>query len=208
VRALEVDSLAAKGDASEMEAIDALRIANGGFAARASEVGPGDWEASTPCPDWDVRALFNHVLLGTRMSVQLLDGMAREDVISHLDDDLMAGTTDPAAAFVELADEMVAGFAAPGGLEGTVAHPAGDFPRSMFIGFRVTDSAVHAWDLARAIGADATLDAEVVQWLWDEVQPQKEMLAATGMFGEGASGTLDETALLQDRYLDLMGRRP
>jgi uncharacterized protein (TIGR03086 family) len=191
-----------------MEAIEALKAANSAFESRLQEVGSDDWSQATPCPEWDVSALVNHVLLGTRMSIQVLAGMPREEVIAGLNDDLLSDSADPAARFVELAEEMVAAFAAPGGLEGTIEHPAGDFPRAVFVGFRVGDGAVHAWDLASAIGADTTLDAEMVEFLWDAAQPQREMLVSTGMFGESASGTLDENAPLQTRYLDLMGRRP
>lgn len=191
-----------------MEAVAALQRANAEFASRLAEVEPGHWESPTPCPDWDVRGLVNHVLLGTRMSVQILGGMPREEVIAGLDDDLMAADPDPAAAFDRLADEMVAGFSGPGGLDGIVAHPAGDFPRSMFVGFRVADGAVHAWDLARAIGADETLDPGLVQFLWDDAQPQREMMRASGLFGDGPSGSVPDDAPLQTHYLDLMGRRP
>lgn len=190
-----------------MEALDALKVANGEFESRLRSVESQHWALATPCSEWNVRALVNHVLLGTRMSVQVLAGMPREEVIAGLDDDLMPDGTDPVAAFVDLADQMVDGFSGPGGLDGVVAHPAGDFPRSMFIGFRVTDGATHAWDLATAIGGDTTLDPALVQFLWDDAQPQRELLVATGMFGEGPSGSVDE-AELQTRYLDLLGRRP
>ena len=191
-----------------MEPVAALTSANAEFESRLRQITSDQWELPTPCPDWNVRALVNHVLLGTRMSVHVLSGMPRAEVIAHLDDDLMAGATDPVADFVELADQMVAGFSGSGGLDGMVEHPAGDFPRRMFCGFRVADGACHAWDLARAIGADETLDVELLQFLWDDAQPQRDMIAATGMFGEGASGTLGDDAPLQTRYLDLMGRRP
>jgi len=191
-----------------MEAIDALKTANAEFESRLRAVTSEHMALPTPCPDWDVRALVNHVLLGTRMSVQVLAGMERDDVIAGLNDDLLSGANDPVAAFVDLADQMVAGFSGPHGLEGVVAHPAGDFPRSMFIGFRVADSAVHAWDLATAIGANSLLDPNVVKFLWDDAQPRREMLTASGMFGDGPSGSVADDAPLQTQYLDLVGRRP
>lgn len=191
-----------------MEAVEALQAANSEFESRLAEVGAEHWTLPTPCPDWNVRALVNHVLLGTRMSVQVLSGMPRAEVISYLDDDLMSDTADPVARFVDLADQMVDGFSGPGGLDGMVEHPGGDFPRQMFCGFRVADGACHAWDLARAIGVDETLNADLVRFAWDDAQPQRDMLAVTGMFGDSASGTVSDDAPLQERYLDLMGRRP
>ena len=191
-----------------MEAIEALHKANDEFTSRLRTVAADDWGRSTPCPEWDVHALVNHMLLGTRMSIQVLQGMPREDIIAALDDNMLDGNDDPVGSFTELADEMVALFAAPGGLEGVVAHPAGDFPRQVFVGFRIGDAAIHAWDLARAIDGETALDVDLVQYLWDDVQPRRDMLAASGMFGDGASGNVADDAPLQQRYLDLMGRRP
>lgn len=191
-----------------MEALDALQAANAEFVSRLRQVTPDQWSQPTPCTDWDVRGLINHMLLGTRMSIQVLDGLPREEVIAQLDDDLVDGVDDLVAEFTGLADQMVARFSGPGGLDGVVAHPAGDFPRSVFVGFRIGDAAAHAWDLATAIGADATLDADLVKLLWETSQPQREMLAASGLFGEGPSGSVGDDAPLQTRYLDLIGRRP
>lgn len=191
-----------------MEAIEALQTANREFEARLTAIGPTQWTQPTPCTEWDVRALVNHVLLGTRMSIQILDGLPREQVIAGLDDDLLTGVADPVAAFTDLAEQMVAGFSGPTGLDGVVAHPAGDFPRAVFIGFRVADGALHAWDLARAIGASEPLDEDLVRFLWEDAQPRRDMMLATGMFGDGPSGTVADDEPLQRRYLDLVGRRP
>lgn len=191
-----------------MEAVESLKAANSTFETTLRNVTPEHWDLPTPCPDWTVRGLVNHVLLGTRMSIHVLSGMPRDEVISFLDDDLISETEDPVTAFIEFADEMVAGFSGSGGLDGIVEHPAGDFPRLMFAGFRVADGACHAWDLARAIGADETLEAGLVQFLWDDAEPKRDMLTATGMFGSGASGGVGSDAPLQTQYLDLMGRRP
>lgn len=190
-----------------MEAIEALQAANAEFETRLKTIDTEHCTLPTPCPEWDVGALVNHVLLGTRMSVQVLAGMARQDVIAGLDDDLLSGA-DPIGTFRDSADQMVAGFSGPTGLEGMVAHPAGDFPRSVFVGFRVADAAIHAWDLARAIGGNTDLDEHLVRFLWDDIQPRRDMMVASGMFGDGPSGSVADDEPLQRRYLDLVGRRP
>lgn len=55
-----------------MDAINALSAAN--FESRLRDVRSEHLTLSTPCSDWDVRALVNQVLLRTRMSVQVLAG--------------------------------------------------------------------------------------------------------------------------------------
>jgi uncharacterized protein (TIGR03086 family) len=140
------------------------------------------------------------------MAVGLLGGCSREEALATVREDALGD--DPAAAFRAGAAELEAAFAAPGAMEGTVHHPAADMPGAQFIGFRVTDQLLHAWDLARAIGTDETLDADVVAWLYQGMQARAADLAGSGMFGAGASGTLGDDSPLQDKLLDLTGRRP
>ena len=191
-----------------METLEALSQSIREFETRLRQVGDDQWDLPTPCTEWTVRHVANHMLLGTRMSVQLLAGMSQQDVIAQLGDDLMADSQDPVADFVALAGQMHDGFAAPDGFEGTVDHPMGEIPRTMFVGFRLMDNSVHAWDLARGIGADDELDADLVSRLWDDIQPMAAGLGELGIFGESASGNVGEDAPLQTRYLDLLGRRP
>jgi hypothetical protein len=87
-------------------------------------------------------------------------------------------------------------------------HPAGDFPVPLLLGFRIGDWTVHAWDLARAIGADETLPEDLVAHVWEGIEPLGPILSASGRFGEGASGGVGEQAPLQTRLLDATGRRP
>jgi len=188
-----------------MDTLEALSQSRQEFEARLRQVGDDQWDLATPCSEWSVRDLVNHLLLGTRMTVQLLAGSSRDAVMAGLDDDLVSA--DPVGEFVALADQMEAGFGASDGLTGTVDHPMGEIPRQMFIGFRMIDNAVHAWDLARAIGADDQLDADLVSQLWDDIQPQAGMLAETGIFGQGASGDVGEDAPTQTRLLDVLGRQ-
>ena len=73
------------------------------------------------------------------------------------------GSDDWTGAFRSAYRTMREAFCAPGALERTVAHPGmGDIPATMLFDLRLGELAVHGWDLARAIGADDTLDPDVV----------------------------------------------
>lgn len=58
------------------------------------------------------------------------------------------------------------------------------------------------------MGADETLDADLVGRMWDDIQPMADGLGELGIFGASASGDVAEDAPLHTRYLDLVGRRP
>jgi uncharacterized protein (TIGR03086 family) len=137
-----------------------------------------------------------------RIYTLLLHGAAREVVAKEQDGDI--GSDDWTGAFRSAYRTMREAFGALGALERTVAHPGmGDIPATMLFDLRLGELAVHGWDLARAIGADETLDSDVVAALWAFAEP----LSSTGYFSS-PSGDVPDSAPLQTRLLDLLGRRP
>jgi hypothetical protein len=82
-----------------------------------------------------------------------------------------------------------------------------DRAAAQLLDFRVGDMLLHTWDLARAIRVDETLDPSLVEFVWQSLAPIADGLAASGAFGAGASDASAD-ASLQDRLLDLSGRRP
>jgi uncharacterized protein (TIGR03086 family) len=190
-----------------MDAFEVLERARGEFDKRLRAVRSDQWDGPTPCEGWTVRTLVQHVVGANRMAVKLLAGAPADEAVMALVGDGVLGD-DPVAAFVESAEAQEAAFRQPGAMEATCHHPAGDIPGEMLLGFRVSDMTLHAWDLARAIGADEELDPELVALLWERMEPMGPALGATGLFGAGPSGEAGEDAALQHRLLDLSGRRP
>ena len=47
-----------------MEPFDALDLATEEAGRRVRAVGPDQWDLSTPCGDWTVRGLVNHLVRG------------------------------------------------------------------------------------------------------------------------------------------------
>lgn len=189
-----------------MDPLDVLARGAAGFATALGQVAPAQWAASSGVGDWTVRALVDHVIGGDRMSTVILEGGTRADGLAEFA--RSAHDLDPVMAFAEASGAMAAAFAAPGALDRTVAHPAMEMPGSQLLGFRIGEYGLHGWDLARAIGVDDTIDADVLEALWELMEPLAAFLPATGMFGDGPSGTVPADAPLQLRVLDLSGRRP
>jgi uncharacterized protein (TIGR03086 family) len=148
---------------STKEPIELLVAANDEFARRLRLVGADDWRRPTPCSEWDVRALVNHVV-GANIRYQLLlHGAPTEQVeatrlVDHLGEDALL-------SFVETAHGVVASFREDGALERIAHHASGDRSGRELLSMRILDAAIHAWDLARAIDADETIDDDVVAFL-------------------------------------------
>jgi uncharacterized protein (TIGR03086 family) len=186
------------------EPIELLLVANDEFARRLRLVGPDDWRRPTPCSEWDVRALVNHVVGGNVRYQLLLSGAATEQVeatrtVDHLGEDALA-------SFVGTADVVVACFHEDGALERVGHHASGDRTGRELLSMRILDAAVHGWDLARATGADETLDEDVVAFLLAytaglDLGPQQRAFALAD-----ADGPRDGSA--QDQLLHRLGRHP
>jgi len=183
-----------------------LELGGEQFAAVLARVPDDAWDRPTGCDDWDVRALVGHVVGGQRLATIILHGAGRDEALGALAADLLGD--DPGAAFAREHAACVEAFREPGALECTVAHPMGDIPATMLLGFRIGDLTLHAWDLAHATGTDEALAPALVEAVWASVYPMGESIAQTGVFGDGPSGTVPDDAPLQLRLLDFTGRRP
>ncbi|MFF6783420.1 TIGR03086 family metal-binding protein [Streptomyces sp. NPDC012510] len=105
-------------------------------------VEPGRFDLPTPCADWDVRTLLDHLVWENLLWAGLADGTPRADFAAdHLGD-------DHAAAFRTAARTARTAFARPGMLE----QRYGPAPGRRLVEQLVIEMLVHGWDLARATG--------------------------------------------------------
>src|SRR5205085_1288717 len=129
---------------------------------RVAQVRANHLALPTPCSEWTVRTLLAHVIGGDHAYVALLHGSNAEKFRA-----LLAGFEvgdDPHTRFQRSAAEVIAAFGEPGALERTVQHPMGGVSAVQLLGMRVTEWTIHGWDLARALNADDSLDAELIEW--------------------------------------------
>lgn len=143
-----------------MDPLETYRRSLAEFTDRVEQVGPGQWSDPTPCPDWNVRTLVNHVVGEDRWSVALLAGRTIEEVGDRYDGDLLGA--DPAGAARDAAAQAELAFAHPGALDRTVALSAGETPADEYLHQLIAEHLIHGWDLAVAIGADPRMDADAV----------------------------------------------
>ena len=187
-----------------MDGFDALTAAAAGFERRLRAVGAGQWQQQTPCDEWDVRALVNHVVGANVRYTMLLHGATAAAVdatrsIDHVGEDAVA-------AFHGTTVEMAAAFRELGALDRVAHHPLGDRSGAELLAMRVLDVAVHSWDLARAVGADDVLDPDVVVFVQahlSHAEPGRKRGSFAAPVEETASGGSP-----QDRLLRQLGRCP
>jgi len=164
---------------------------------------PADrWRAPTPCPEWDVRGLVGHLVSGNLWAAELGTGRTIEQVGDRLDGDVLGA--DPAAAYAASARAASDAFHRPGALDAPCAVSYGPVPGAVYAGHRLIDVLIHGWDLATATGHDAALDDDLVEACRQVVEPQIDMLRASGAFAEGRPAPPGASA--QARLLAMLGR--
>ncbi|CAM5230704.1 MULTISPECIES: TIGR03086 family metal-binding protein [Streptomyces] len=159
----------------------------------------GQLGGPTPCAEYDVRALLNHLFLVV-VNFQAL--AAREDVDFGQEPEFVTG--DWRGRFGDETARLVAAWSVPGVEEGTTGRMG--LP-ARTVGLMVLgDLTVHAWDLARATGGDFVPERSVL----DEVGPGLAAMAPQAremrMFGEPFP--VPESATAFERLLAVTGRDP
>ena len=160
------------------------------------------WSDPTPCADWDVRTVVNHIVSENLWVAPLLAGRSIADVGDQFEGDVLGD--DPAGAYDSSAAEADAAFAAPGAMQAPVGVSYGPIPGEEFAEHRFFDVLVHGWDVAKATGQDTTLDPELVDACWRIADGMRDMIAGTPYFGDEVPVAPD--ADLQTRLLGLLGR--
>lgn len=160
------------------------------------------FDLPTPCDDWTVYELVNHLVAGNRWVSELAAGGTIEAVGDRFDGDLIAGGM--LHAYDESAVAAHAAFSLPDAMVSPVAVSYGPVPGAVYCGHRIIDVLIHGWDLAVATGQPADLDPVLVDACWRIAAPQAELLAGSGAFDPALE--VADDAGPQTRLLALLGR--
>jgi uncharacterized protein (TIGR03086 family) len=116
-------------------------------------VRPDQYDGSTPCSDWTVRDLLDHMV-----GVVSRIGWSVSGQASPAPFELAA---DPGRQFQEAAAFTLAAWRSPGALDRTIDAGPGPMPGRALANINLLDTATHTWDLATATGQPATLPDDV-----------------------------------------------
>lgn len=166
------------------------------LAEVVANISPDELDRSTPCADFTVRGVLEHMIGGATMFAAAFRGEASPE----------PDTADVLASFGPALGELASAISAPGALDGTVAAPFGDTPGDTFARFVVLDGLVHGWDLATATGQpyeppDA-LVTEVEAFARQAIDPLRDGQT----FGTAVEPSAEATPI--ERLAAYTGRRP
>ena len=166
-------------------------------------------DSPTPCTEWDVHDLVNHLVGGAEMAAGCLSGNPPNipfgsSISSYTQEGDLAKL---AQVYRELTAKALSVAKSPGALEGKVATPIGKMPGSMFLSACCMDNIIHCWDLAKATGQDTRLDPQAVEVSYQMFVPDAmDQGRPVGFIGPLIS--IPEDATIQDKLIGYSGRQP
>jgi len=180
-----------------MDVIESLDHTFGHTATVIAGVQPDQLDQPTPCSEWTVRDLLEHMVSVVEGMGAAASGQGRKPF--ELSSDLTAQFDAAAAA-------AMAGWRTPGVLDKTVDGGPGPMPGRVLAGINLLDTATHAWDLATATGQDPTLPDDVAVAALEASRMIVSDDIRAGRFGPEvpASAAADPTAQL----VAFLGREP
>ncbi|MEV6314513.1 TIGR03086 family metal-binding protein [Streptomyces sp. NPDC051776] len=173
------------------------------------QVRADDWDAPTPCSEWTLRRLVEHMTAQHHGFATAAEGEVA-DTRAWLEVPLQ----DPRRGYAESVERVLAAFAGDGVLEREFwlpeIHPKMRFPAARAIGFHFLDYVVHGWDVAAAIGIPAGYDTDLLERAEEVARtevpegPSRERPGAA--FRPALAVSEQDSA--EDRMLAVLGRDP
>ena len=187
-----------RSDGERTAPVEQLGRASAAVGRLVAGVRPDQWSAPTPCADWDVRRLVEHLIGLNRVFVAVL---ADQPPPQRTPDQTEA---DPVGAFRDSADRLRAAFTQPGVLERTYRGPLGTATGADRLQIRLYDLLAHGWDLARATGQPVDLPEDLAGQALAFVRDQLTDQARPGRFDPAQPVAADAPAI--ERLVAFLGR--
>jgi uncharacterized protein (TIGR03086 family) len=122
---------------------------------------PEQWANATPCTEWDLRVLVNHVTYENLWAAELFAGKTMKEVGSRFEGDVLGA--DPLGAHAASVEPAARAATAPGAMEALCEISMGPTTGSEYAAQMFLDLLIHGWDIAKGSGQDARMDPALVE---------------------------------------------
>jgi uncharacterized protein (TIGR03086 family) len=173
-------------------------------ARTVANVDSSQFGRPTPCTDWDVRTLLNHLILWTSYS---LEARANDESVGQeLMDRDFAGAPGFAAGYRAQLDRALAAWADPATWERSLNVMGSPMPSGDVAALNIAEMVLHGWDLAAATGLQYTVSEPAAAAALRAVEANADLFRQYKGFADPVE--VPPTASVLDRVLALSGRAP
>lgn len=173
-------------------------------ALLVSKVSTDQLSAVTPCTEWDLRSLLNHLILWTAYSAER---RARDEPVSDelLNRDFVAAP-DFGRDYAAQLDKAVAAWSDPAAWERSLNVMGSPTPAADVAALLLAETVLHGWDVAAATGQEYACADNVAEAVLEAVTANAELFRQYKGFADPVE--MPESASLLDRALAASGRDP
>ena len=171
-------------------------------ARTVANVDASQFGQPTPCTEWDVRTLVNHLILWTSYS---LEARAQgESVGQDLMDRDFAADPGFAAGYRAQLDRALTAWADPATWEGSLDVMGSATPAADVAALNIAEMVLHGWDLAAATGQSYTVSERAAAAAMAAVEANADLFRQYKGFAEPVEAPPAASTLV--RVLALSGR--
>ena len=190
-------------DVPDREAVvgDCQRAIDAG-AAMVSRVTPADLDRPTPCDQWDVRALVEHMVWMCDVFAAGLEGATPSPSPVPL------GADDPSDRYRASSAAAMAGWRTTEWADMMLALPFSTLPAAIGVRVFIGDQLIHTWDLATAVGRPFTIDEDLAATQLALMQQFYDPANRGPAAAFDLAADCPPSAAMSDRLIALSGRSP
>ncbi|MFE2313148.1 TIGR03086 family metal-binding protein [Streptomyces sp. NPDC059441] len=177
--------------------------------AVVSDVSVDQYQDPTPCSEFTVRDLVNHIGMMLLLTRDAGTRAAPDPSLLTADPmPFLAGhpESDWAGLVAEKADPAVSAWSVPAAWEGEASVGGPPMAATALGGILIAEFAIHAWDVAVATGQSINIPASLATTAFDTYSREAPRMRGLGLLGDEAPQ--ETNAPLFDRALGLTGRDP
>jgi uncharacterized protein (TIGR03086 family) len=170
-----------------------------------SAIEPSQLTAPTPCTEYDVRTLINHLLFwGPSLEAAARKEPRMPPAAAETDIDLTTG--DWSSNLTNQLQRTADAWTDPAAWDGMTPLGGQDSPAPLIGGMVLVEFVVHGWDLARATAQHPAYDNDILAYIHNETLTHAAFGREMGLYGPEIP--VPQDAPLLNRTLGLTGRDP
>ncbi len=184
-----------------MDPIQRIEAATAVCSEAVKGIKPDQMGDQTPCAEFKVKDLLNHLIGGLEMLRTAATGGKATAPEGNVVGD------NPAAQYDEGRTKLLDALKSdPEVLSKTWSMPFGEMPGAMMAGIAFMEHVTHAWDVRKATGQSTDLPEDLVNETMELVKPMDAMLRMPGVCGPAVE--VPDSASPSDKLAAFMGRQP
>jgi uncharacterized protein (TIGR03086 family) len=183
--------------------LDVLVQASDTFERLCASIDNDQWHLPTPCSEWNLAQLVDHVTGGNWFTIQILNGEPADAAMVATLERFDSEHNHREAAISSIRDQQDA-FAQPGALDRRCEHVSVELSGAEVLRLRLHDIIIHTWDIAQTISPPASISDDLTSWALAEFAMPDSL--TTPHFGLDAAGLGRRSDVPQTTLLAAFGR--